>query len=522
MFHANVNRYLEMSGHSMRIKANTAPTIGGLRGASLYPTGGLEESYSPGVSSPQVVDGVASGMGEEEGEEKGWRQEDGSTISLNKCGWTARERAVGYEQAEGGRNVGDRKSHGDADMGDIWQNMHHSASSDSACRISSVIESCGSPQRGGGAHVPAADVSQWYMMPDVVEVVLLRLRDGKDLGKCCGVNRMWGRHASSEAIWQQLVFRRWCPVGHLKRVADGPLTQNNFWKKIYTQWHQSARQPSTNYSGDRFPSFATSARKNCKTRRFERFQAGRFSTKPTSNAGGDRPLHLKGQSDSALNVSAGVWVNIVHSPDCSLELDPDANTSFLALHIVVQNFAAVPISLSAVDGVQLRLKSGAACPALYRNHTHAPTQPPTHPHPPQPDSGAPLQHLPTAVARVASPATPAAPAAPPTLLAVAQGGVVAEDPRELEAARVALEQWDFAVVGPCFFALPGHVRFEPEALEMCDQLVVAVERRVSNESLTREHARFDLAQATEITGRRREITAPFDESRIWKHYAEVG
>jgi hypothetical protein len=215
-------------------------------------------------------------------------------------------------------------------------------------------------------------------------------------------------------------------------------------------------------------------------------------------------------------------VNIVHSPDCSLELDPDANTSFLALHIVVQNFAAVPISLSAVDGVQLRLKSGAACPALYRNHTHAPTQPPTHPHPPQPDSGAPLQHLPTAVAGVASPATPAAPAAPPTLLAVAQGGVVAEDPRELEAARVALEQWDFAVVGPCFFALPGHVRFEPEALEMCDQLVVAVERRVSNESLTREHARFDLAQATEITGRRREITAPFDESRIWKHYAEVG
>jgi hypothetical protein len=76
-------------------------------------------------------------------------------------------------------------------------------------------------------------------------------------------------------------------------------------------------------------------------------------------------------------------------------------------------------------------------------------------------------------------------------------------------------------VGPCFFALPGHVRFEPEALEMCDQLVVAVERQVSNESLSREHASFDLAQATEITGRRREITAPFDESRIWKHYTEV-
>ena len=36
-----------------------------------------------------------------------------------------------------------------------------------------------------------------------------------------------------------------------------------------------------------------------------------------------------------------------------------------------------------------------------------------------------------------------------------------------------------------------------------------------------EHAQYASAEATEITGRHRELVAKFDETRIWKHYTEV-
>lgn len=50
---------------------------------------------------------------------------------------------------------------------------------------------------GGGGGACSADITTppWFLMPDVIDVVLLRLSDGKDLAKCCGVSRLWLKHA---------------------------------------------------------------------------------------------------------------------------------------------------------------------------------------------------------------------------------------------------------------------------------------------------------------------------------------
>ena len=67
-------------------------------------------------------------------------------------------------------------------------------------------------RRVGGA----SEALPWFLMSDVIDVVLLRIRDGRHLAKCCGVNRLWQQHAGAEAVWQALVLRRWC-VSNVKR-----------------------------------------------------------------------------------------------------------------------------------------------------------------------------------------------------------------------------------------------------------------------------------------------------------------
>jgi hypothetical protein len=39
------------------------------------------------------------------------------------------------------------------------------------------------------------------------------------------------------------------------RCVGGPLglDGHHFWKRMYTQWHIQGRQPSSNYSGERYP-----------------------------------------------------------------------------------------------------------------------------------------------------------------------------------------------------------------------------------------------------------------------------
>lgn len=154
------------------------------------------------------------------------------------------------------------------------------------------------------------------------------------------------------------MIQRWC-VHTLKRNDNGPLAQpsSNFWKKMYSQWHKSSRQPSSNFSGDRFPAFAMSAARNRKTRRFERFQAERFSQKQADD----------GHAASA--VQAAVWANCSHTPDCTTKLDDQGRFSLLGLHIVVQNYGQVPIALSPHELV-LRLKTGASCrPSFSTSYT---------------------------------------------------------------------------------------------------------------------------------------------------------
>ena len=167
-------------------------------------------------------------------------------------------------------------------------------------------------------------------------------------------------------------------------------------------------------------------------------------------------------------------------------LDDESQHSLLGLNIVVQNYGQVPISLTP-DGIVLRFKTGATCRPTYTTSS-------------SPSSSRP----------------------PISFLAVAQNGVVTEDPSVLRGMdELILKQWDFAVVGPCYFALLAGVRFEPDALEMCEELCVRVERADSRAALALEHSQYDLAQACEITGRGREIVARFEESRIWKHYTGV-
>lgn len=55
---------------------------------------------------------------------------------------------------------------------------------------------------GEGATVVVEESSRlpWYLMSDVVDVVLMRMGDARDLAKCCGVNRMWNLHAGGVCV----------------------------------------------------------------------------------------------------------------------------------------------------------------------------------------------------------------------------------------------------------------------------------------------------------------------------------
>mmetsp|Transcript_40628 Transcript_40628/g.128114 ORF Transcript_40628/g.128114 Transcript_40628/m.128114 type:complete len:83 (+) Transcript_40628:127-375(+) len=65
--------------------------------------------------------------------------------------------------------------------------------------------------------------------------------------------------------------------------------------------------------------------------------------------------------------------------------------------------------------------------------------------------------------------------------------------------------------------MPCEAMFEPDALELCDELSVYVERADGNASLEA----MNKESADEYEGSSRHVTAKFDENRIWRHYTEV-
>ena len=289
------------------------------------------------------------------------------------------------------------------------------------------------------------------------------------------------------------MIQRWC-VHTLKRNNDGPLaqSQSNFWKKMYSQWHKSSRQPSSNFSGDRFPAFAMSLARNRKTRRFERFQADRFRQRSTAEEG-----------HAVRAVQAAVWANCSHTPDCTTKIDDQGLCSLLGLHIVVQNYGQVPILLSPHD-IILRLKTGATCRPCYSTSTS-----------PSRSNDAPAFLALSRDGHVCEEAGELAGLTQVVLNQVAmmvclcrQRATSREESR-CQDARVdgsgsrftcmcahgrrvvylcprvcargrRVEQWDFAVLGTCYFPLPMDVRFEPDALETCEELVVGMTRADSS------------------------------------------
>jgi len=276
---------------------------------------------------------------------------------------------------------------------------------------------------------------QWFLVSDVVNMLLVRMGDGKDLATCSCVNRLWRQHVANEALWQHLVVQRWRVV-NVQRPNDGPLAETgNFWQKKYAQWHRSGRQPSSCYSGDRFPAFA----------------------KTSGQQRGKKSALREYHNTSAMR--AGLWANCSHTQDCSLKLDC-AKNSLLGLHLVVQNFSEEPMTIAA-HGVMLRLKTGAVCRPIRAN---------------------------VGVSGLG-------------FLAVCDSlGAVIEDGSELHSmTHIVLKQWDFCVIGTCYFVVPPGIRFEHSALEICKEVVVEVTR-------VDDHP---------------EIVAKFDESKIWKHYTEV-
>ena len=80
-------------------------------------------------------------------------------------------------------------------------------------------EGAAGPRRQERGVCGASEGVPWFLMSDVIDVVLLRIRDGRHLAKCCGVNRLWHQHAGAEAVWQALVLRRWC-VSNVKRQNE--------------------------------------------------------------------------------------------------------------------------------------------------------------------------------------------------------------------------------------------------------------------------------------------------------------
>eukprot|EP00960_Hanusia_phi_P055797 763062-Hanusia_phi.AAC.4 len=120
-----------------------------------------------------------------------------------------------------------------------------------------------------------------------------------------------------------------------------------------------------------------------------------------------------------------VWVNCVHSSDCTL------STGMLGLHVVVQNFGKVPLRLYP-DKVCLQLKTGEKQFASWLGCESK------------------QQGM---------------------YLAVGHEEDVVEDQERLDACKdVVLGQWDFAVIGTCHFHMPCEALFEPDALELCDEV----------------------------------------------------
>lgn len=275
---------------------------------------------------------------------------------------------------------------------------------------------------------------QWFEISDVIDMLLNRLSDGKDLARCLAVNRLWHAHATSETLWQQLLVQRWCmkPTRLDTRHA----------RKKYAQWNRTSRQPSTSYSGDKFPAFAMSEQRSRLIGRSERYQA----------------TALSGNSQRHANlIHAGVWALCSHTPDCTMPFNDEGQKRLLGLHLVVQNFGQVPITVTP-DSAMLRLKTGT---------TYFPSFTSTH-----------------------------------RFLAVAHNGVVTEDASKLGGkTQVVMKQWDFVVIGTCYFVMPPDIRFEHDALEQCEELVIELEEKI--------HSKYT------------KIVAKFDDLRIWKHYTKV-
>lgn len=295
------------------------------------------------------------------------------------------------------------------------------------------------------------------------------------MGRCAAVCRFWSDIACAEHYWEDLVARRWCHK-QPKRVTNGPLQadRSKFWKSMYKQWDRTSRQPSSSFSGDRFPAFAAYSPKKKPTRARRMLKEG---------VGG-------GGWEEGRPMRAGVWVTCRHdTSDCSV---PKRDVCpCLAINITVQNFESHPITVWPGE-VALKLKSGS--------------------------SSRPLLH-----ARSACAADNEANLPCPGILSLFRGGTeqIVEDGEWRgecgggDAGGVTLAQWDFVVLGPYEFGMPLDVEFEPEALERCDAISVA---------FTREEAKGRCGGAKELYPKevdRRLIRAKFDETMIWKHYADV-
>jgi hypothetical protein len=109
------------------------------------------------------------------------------------------------------------------------------------------------------------------------------------------------------------------------------LPRSTMWRSLYIQWHRAGRQPSSDFSGDRFPAFATSRIRRAQDR-FNRAFEKRF------------PAALGGVLGSPIKLQ--MWVTCAHSSDCRLPSIGDTGIRGLSLRIVLQNLdfqSVVPI-----------------------------------------------------------------------------------------------------------------------------------------------------------------------------------
>ncbi|KAJ1492014.1 hypothetical protein T484DRAFT_1772874 [Baffinella frigidus] len=268
---------------------------------------------------------------------------------------------------------------------------------------------------------------------DILEHLLGSMNDAAVLAKFSGVCRQWRLLASGDRIWEALASKRWMMSTINNRCVQGSLSMGggHFWKRMYAQWHKQGRQPSSNYSGERFPAFATNASRE-KAKRLERFY-GKKAT-PQQGAGGG----------PAFNV--GLWANVSHSHDCALaeHSSEEGVHNMLALSVVVQNFGDVPVRVRPEDLCLHRKDEAVVRPIL-------------EPSPASSDDEGAIQRSRGGLG----------------VQALGRGGRLNEDSVDGEDG-IVLAQWDFAVLGVCLFAMESTVTHEPLALECCRDLSLLV------------------------------------------------